>query len=464
MWYSQAEHMTITMQSRNLLFLGVSLVCLKMGYLMLTFGSVSLWGSMDDTIFRRFMARWPNEGNPVFLSHYTTWDAAHYLRLSEVGYEANLDSCAFYPLWPIFVRWGSGLTGGSHLLAGMVLANVFSLAAFVLFYQVVRKRFGAQIGKWALVLLIAFPGSLFYQFIYSEPLFMLLVMVLWWALERGRYDWAWSAALLLPLARPVGIVAVLPIAWYLATRRPVPGLGWLARWGLPRVQPREGRPGEYSMSSTPTPPFNELTSGLPDREGEASSSVRDGNCTNFAAHESELATHVVPTATWSNMWFYWLLVVPLVGWAVYLAFMWLTTGNALEGIHAQRHWGVHSASNVFNLKKFVIDMFTPTRWHGFSGSMLDRFFFILMLYTIPVMWRLDKGLLIWTYMLGVFPAMSGGFVSFTRYAAMVFPMFIAFAVFFDPKGMRWGRWMLLSGFVVMHAVLVWRFVNFRWAG
>jgi hypothetical protein len=134
----------------------------------------------------------------------------------------------------------------------MVLGNVFSLAAFVLFYQVVRERFGGANAKWALVLLIAFPGSLFYQFIYSEPLFFLLVMVLWLSLERGRFDWAWPAALMLPLARPVGIVAVLPVAWYLATRRPVPGLGWLARWGLPKMRTQEPGSGDSSRSLTPT--------------------------------------------------------------------------------------------------------------------------------------------------------------------------------------------------------------------
>jgi hypothetical protein len=189
-----------------------------------------------------------------------------------------------------------------------------------------------------------------------------------------------------------------------------------------------------------------------------------GSRTALATRDPGSVRHVVSSPGWSNLRFYWLLAAPLAGWAVYFTFMWLTTGNPLEGIQAQRHWGVHSATNVVNLPKFVVDLFTPTYWHAFNGSVLDRCFFILMLYTIPLMWRLDKGLLVWAYMLGIFAAMSGGFVSFTRYAATVFPMFIAFAVFFEPKGMRWGRWVLLAGFAVLHVVLLWRFVNFRWAG
>src|SRR5438552_3074900 len=112
-------------------------------------------------------------------------------------------------------------------LAGTVLANVFSLAAWIMFYQVVAGRFGKTVALWALVLLVVFPGSLFFQFIYSEPLFFLLVMALWLGLERERYDWACTAACLLPLSRPVGIFCVLPIAWHLLNKKPLRSFGWL---------------------------------------------------------------------------------------------------------------------------------------------------------------------------------------------------------------------------------------------
>ena len=56
--------------------------------------------------------------------------------------------------------------------------------------------------------------------------------------------------------------------------------------------------------------------------------------------------------------------------------------------------------------------------------------FIILLYTLPLKWRLGKDLLVWTYVLGIMPAMSGAFISFTRYESPAFPMFIALAVFF----------------------------------
>ena len=86
--------------------------------------------------------------------------------------------------------------------------------------------------------------------------------------------------------------------------------------------------------------------------------------------------------------------------------------------------------------------------------------------------------------------MSGTFTSYTRFASCAFPVFIALAAFFAAE--RGGRkteltpatetappaplvarpwslvlglkWALLAVFAALHIVLVWRFVNFRWAG
>jgi hypothetical protein len=66
--------------------------------------------------------------------------------------------------------------------------------------------------------------------------------------------------------------------------------------------------------------------------------------------------------------------------------------------------------------------------------------------------------------LAIMPAMSGTFTSFTRFAACAFPVFIALGVVLGRPERRWPRYSLLGLFVVLHIVLVWRYVNCRWAG
>lgn len=121
-----------------------------------------------------------------------------------------------------------------------------------------------------------------------------------------------------------------------------------------------------------------------------------------------------------------------------------------------------------DVPKFVVGFFTPTDWHAFKGSLLDRGMFVLVAYTLPALWRWERGLLVWVYWLGILPAMSGTLTSYTRYAACAFPVFLALGVYFAraQRGSwrRWGRWGLAGVLGVLHLVLLWRHVNYQWAG
>jgi len=396
----------------------LGLVLVKSVYLGGVLVSLALWPDMDIKMFHLVMKQWPRDGGPVFASHFATYDGAHYLYLSEVGYFKDDPSCAFYPLWPLAIRWLSVFSGGSHLIAGMFLANISSLAAWAIFHKIVARRFGESVALWALVFLIIFPGSFFYQFIYSEPLFFLLVMLLWLGLERNRFDLALTGATLLPLSRPVGIFCLLPIGWHLLMKRPP---DWMYRFRWVKSE----------------------------REGIAS---WEGSATDRAVNTNR--KHLD----------YALLSAPLIGWGAYFAFMWISTGNPIEGFQAQRHWGAHSIRNLLDVPNFVISLLTPTQLHHFRGSFLDRCSFLLLVYCLPLIWRLGKDLVIWTYVLGILPAMSGTFTSFTRFESTAFPVFIALAVYFVGIGRRWPLVVFVVVSTALHVTLLWRFVDSRWAG
>jgi hypothetical protein len=191
----------------------------KVGFFLFVFGALILWPAMDVAEFHNVMQRWPREGGPTFWSHLATWDAPHFLFLSEVGYVPGATSCAFYPLWPFLIKAGAWFTGGDHLLAGLISANVFSFVALLLFHRLVRVRFDESLANWSLVFFLAAPGALFLQFVYSEPLFFFLLMVFCLALHRDRYDWVALAGFYLPLTRAVGIFCVVPLLWHLVNRR-----------------------------------------------------------------------------------------------------------------------------------------------------------------------------------------------------------------------------------------------------
>ncbi|HEV2393040.1 MAG TPA: mannosyltransferase family protein [Verrucomicrobiae bacterium] len=367
--------------------------------------------------FNLALQRWPRDAGPVITSHLATWDAAHYLFLSEVGYVPGTASCAFYPLWPNLIRLGSNVTGGNHLISGLLLANVFSAVAGVLFYRLVSSQFGNRVAWLSLLLLLLFPGSLFFQFIYSESLFFLLLVGLWTALSRRQDLPAAALAFLLPLTRGVGIFSAVPLAWYVL--EPV----WNRCQALGRGLPLRRR----------------LT-------------VSRAVLLQWAA----TPRLVLPAAL--------LLLAPFLGFMVYLGFMALCAGGPLEGIRAQRFWGVQSAWNLVNVPGFVWSFFHVQTLHDFSGSGLDRAVFVFFLLSLPTVWRLGRGLSAWALALGLLPAMSGHFVSFTRFCAVALPVFVALGVWLGHASRR----RLLAGYAIaslaIQLVLGWCFLNFYWAG
>jgi len=374
---------------------------------------------------------WPQSMHKEFFSHFIPYDGCFYLSISESGYHTGTRDCAFYPLWPGLLKLASITSGGHSLAAGLILANALSTLAWLLLYNFVLKRWGPKVGKWALIFLIAYPGSLFCQFLYSESLFLFLILVLWWGLERESFALAFWAALLLPITRPVGVFCIIPIFYHLMNVIPPQ---WLKKW--------------TNLHTLFVPP-----DVLAKRETDAGI-----GSDRSALSDQKAAPRQAPRWQWA------LLLAPLLGWVCYLAFMFYTTGNPFEGFAAQRFWGVNSVSNLINIPKFVVAWFSPSTLHGYRGSLLDRSMFTMLVYCIPVLWRLDKRLIVWLYVLGILPTMSATFTSATRYLSMAVPLFIALAHFSQPLQWRPWRYTLLAAFIVIHACLVWRYVNFQWAG
>jgi hypothetical protein len=362
--------------------------------------------------------------------YFSTWDTAHYLSISEYGYKKDSPSCAFYPLWPLTARAFSLITGYNQLLSGLILANILSLLGMIIFFIKIREQYTYEVAKYAVVYIITFPGSLFYQFHYTESMFLFLIMVLWYSLDKKQYIIAWIVSFLLPATRAIGLFCLLPITWHLLTKEP----------------------SKYMVRMIKTIPWIYLKEDI------------KSNVTKMTHVECREYTLESSNDKSKRLGSWWLLCAPIAGWGCYLAYMGVTTGNPLEGFDAQRYWGVQSIGNIFDIRKFVVGFLEPTTWHGFRGSVLDRCSFIMLLYCLPTLWKLDIGLFIWTIVLGVVPAMSGTFTSFIRFESVVFPLFIALGVVLSKPECRTIRWAVVSMFVALHITLLWRFVNYGWAG
>lgn len=179
-----------------------------------------------------------HEGNfhrsPTFVASpsqfFQTWDAQMYLALSESGYRSGEPSVRFFPLWPLAIRLCAPLTRGSHVVAGLLLANALSILALTLLHAYLRTETDGRTAGATLMLMLAFPGAMFFLLPYSEAMCFLFSVVAWALLRSDRVAsppagdgrrllWVGVAVFAAALTRPTGVFWSLPLAVYCLRRR-----------------------------------------------------------------------------------------------------------------------------------------------------------------------------------------------------------------------------------------------------
>jgi hypothetical protein len=172
------------------------LVCYKALFAVLLYLCIALLPHMFNVNEYYENFHFPTYAKPTEQTRLITWDAQHYLYLSHKGYE--------------FL--------GDHVFAGFAVTTTMSLCAFVVFYQFVRVHFSSDAAAHGTLLMLAYPGAMFFSFIYSEAPFFLFSILFFSFLYRDRLGLASVAAFFLPLIRAVGVFAVLPFTWYVYQR------------------------------------------------------------------------------------------------------------------------------------------------------------------------------------------------------------------------------------------------------
>ena len=150
-----------------------------------------------------------------FTDVWARWDSDFFLRIAQHGYDNA--SAAFHPLYPALIAVLGRVFFGHYVLAGLVISLAAALGAFVLLYRFAEERLGVEGGRRTVLYLAIFPMALFLQAVYSESLFLLLVIAAFLLADRRRFAAAGVVAGLAILTRAAGL-ALLPALALLAWR------------------------------------------------------------------------------------------------------------------------------------------------------------------------------------------------------------------------------------------------------
>ena len=166
----------------------------------------------------------------VFLNLPARWDAGWYLEIASNGYrwsgtpsrQANI---AFFPAFPFAMGVGGGLLGAFAprvdrttryqrlLIAGWLVALGAFFWALVYVYRWSDARAGPTVALTTITLLAAYPFALFFSAPYSEPVYLLATAAAFVHVERAEWVRAGVWAFVVGLARPSGVLLIIPLAW-----------------------------------------------------------------------------------------------------------------------------------------------------------------------------------------------------------------------------------------------------------
>jgi Gpi18-like mannosyltransferase len=127
------------------------------------------------------------------LGNWVRWDAEWYIKISRLGYFSD-QATAFFPLYPLLIAGLTALAGDFYRAGiAMLIANLFSLAAFVGVGLLAAHELGAAHAARAVLVLAAYPLAIFLAAPYTEALFVTFaVFTLLWA-RQGRWKLAASS-------------------------------------------------------------------------------------------------------------------------------------------------------------------------------------------------------------------------------------------------------------------------------
>lgn len=142
------------------------------------------------------------------LRSWANFDGVHYINIARGGYQTE---ARFFPLLPILIKGFTVVTdffsdSETFLVSGLVLANVFTALSLVMIYKLMRLDYPKKRASFFILFLLIFPSSFFLISVYSESLFLFLLILSFYFARKGQWGRAAVAALLLSLTRLTGIL------------------------------------------------------------------------------------------------------------------------------------------------------------------------------------------------------------------------------------------------------------------
>ncbi len=164
--------------------------------------------------FERGAERFHLYRNPA-LNLVARWDAEWYVDIAAQGYSWNgnpltYNNVVFFPAYPLLTRY-AGWIVGDVALGGVLVSLVAFLCGLVYVYRLAGDEFGAAEPEASLWFLAWYPFAVFYGIVYTEALFLLVAVGAFYHFRRSAFLAAGAWGFLAGLTRQAGALISLSL-------------------------------------------------------------------------------------------------------------------------------------------------------------------------------------------------------------------------------------------------------------
>lgn len=152
----------------------------------------------------------------ILLWPWANFDGVYYLLIAAKGYTVN---GGFFPLFPFVIRMISSFFGTLlpfdpiQFAVAMVLVNICTLGSVMLLYKLVRLDYSENVAWRSVWTYLLFPAAFFLVSIYTESIFILLLLSAFYFARRRQWVLACLCGMMVTATRIVGI-AIFPALIY----------------------------------------------------------------------------------------------------------------------------------------------------------------------------------------------------------------------------------------------------------
>jgi len=151
-----------------------------------------------------------------FLHHLRNWDGNWYYEIGQQDYRTNknlkypLQVFRFFPLYPYSMRVLNYIVH-NLTISGLIISNISFFIFIIYLYKLTNYEFGEKVAFKTAFYASIFPSSFFLSVVYTEALFLALIVSSFYAARKQRWWIAGVLGLFATMTRSTGVFLTIPL-------------------------------------------------------------------------------------------------------------------------------------------------------------------------------------------------------------------------------------------------------------